>query len=54
MSEELAESCYLLGDAARCRERVREYVDAGVDSPLLLPRLEGFRETVESLAPCVQ
>ena len=51
VSEELAESCYLLGDAARCRDRIREYVDAGVDSPLLLPRLEGFRETVESLGP---
>ncbi len=51
VSDDLAESCYLLGDAARCRERIQEYVDAGVDSPLLLPRLEGFRETVESLGP---
>ena len=51
VSEELAEACYLLGDAARCRERIREYTDAGVDTPLLLPRLEAFAQTVESLAP---
>ena len=43
-----------LGDAARCRDRIREYVDAGVDSPLLLPRLEGFGETVEGLGPGMQ
>ena len=54
VSEELAEACYLLGDAARCRERIREYVNAGVDSPLLLPRLEGFGETVEGLGPGMQ
>ena len=54
VSEELAEACYLLGDAERCRERIQEYVEAGVDSPLLLPRLEGFGETVESLGPGVQ
>ena len=51
VSEELAEACYLLGDVARCRERIQEYIDAGVDTPLLLPRLEGFARTVESLAP---
>ncbi len=51
VSEELAEACYLLGDAARCRERIREYIDAGVDTPLLLPRLEAFEQTTESLAP---
>ena len=54
VSEELADACYLLGDAERCRERIQEYVEAGVDSPLLLPRLEGFRDTVESLGPGVQ
>ena len=51
VTDELAEACYLLGDAARCRERIREYTDAGVDTPLLLPRLEAFRQTAESLAP---
>ena len=51
VSEELASACYLLGDADRCRERIREYTDAGVDTPLLLPRLEAFQQTAESLAP---
>ena len=49
--EDLAEACYLLGDAARCRARIQEYVDAGVDTPLLLPRLEAFEQTVRQLAP---
>ena len=49
--EYLAEACYLLGDAARCRERIREYVDAGVDTPLLLPRLDAFERTCCELAP---
>ena len=51
VSDELAEACYLLGDAARCRQRIQEYIAAGVDTPLLLPRLEAFQHTVESLAP---
>lgn len=51
VSEELAEACYLLGDAARCRQRIQEYTDAGVDTPLLLPRLETFHQTAEALAP---
>ena len=51
VSDELAEACYLLGDAARCRDRIREYIAAGVDTPLLLPRLEAFQHTAESLAP---
>lgn len=51
VSDELAEACYLLGDAARCRDRIREYTDAGVDTPLLLPRLEAFERTTKELAP---
>ena len=51
VSDQLAEACYLLGDAARCRERIQEYIAAGIDTPLLLPRLEAFEQTVESLAP---
>ena len=51
VSEELAAACYLLGDADRCRDRIREYLDAGVDTPLLLPRLEAFQQTAELLAP---
>ena len=51
VSEELARACYLLGDASECRRRVQEYIDAGVDTPLLLPRLEAFEQTCRDLAP---
>ena len=51
VSEELAAACYLLGDATRCKARIQEYVDAGVDNLLLLPRLESFERTTLELAP---
>ncbi len=51
VSEELARACYLLGDASECRRRVQEYIDAGIDTPLLLPRLEAFQQTCQELAP---
>lgn len=49
--EELVHACYLLGDADRCRARIQEYRDAGVDSPLLLPRLEDFARVAAKLGP---
>ena len=51
VSDELVEACVLLGDADRCRERIEEYRDAGVDRPLLLPRLPDFARVAEALAP---
>ncbi len=51
VSEELARAGYLLGDASECRRRIQEYIDAGVDTPLLLPRLEAFQQTCQELAP---
>ena len=51
VSEELARACYLLGDASECRRRIQEYIDAGVDTPLLLPRLDAFEQTCRDLAP---
>ena len=51
VSEELARACYLLGDASECRRRIQEYIDAGIDTPLLLPRLEAFQQTCQELAP---
>lgn len=51
VSGELARACYLLGDASECRRRIQEYIDAGVDIPLLLPRLEAFQQTCRELAP---
>ena len=51
VSEELARACYLLGNASECRRRIQEYMDAGIDTPLLLPRLEAFQQTCQELAP---
>ena len=53
VSEDLARSCYLLGNADECRTRIQEYIDAGIDTPLLLPRLEAFEQTCSELAPLV-
>ena len=39
----------MVGPASRCKERIAEYRDAGVDLPLLLPRLEDYRRVAESL-----
>ena len=51
VSEDLARACYLLGDASECHRRIQEYIDAGIDTPLLLPRLEAFEQTCQELAP---
>ena len=51
VSDEVAEACTLVGDAGRIRERVEEYVEAGVDHALLLPRLPDFERVAEALAP---
>ena len=51
VSDEVAEACTLVGDAGRIRERIEEYVEAGVDRPLLLPRLPDFERAAEALAP---
>ena len=47
----MVEAFYLLGDAAECRRRIAEYREAGVDHPLLLPRLEDYEAAVEALGP---
>lgn len=49
VSEAMVEAFYLAGTAAQCRTRVAEYRAAGVDLPLLLPRLEDYQATVEAL-----
>ena len=49
VSDDLVESLYVLGPAERCRERIAQYREAGVDLPLLLPRLEDYRRVAETL-----
>ena len=50
VSDEMVESFYIVGPAERCRERISEYREAGVQLPLLLPRLEDYRRVAESLS----
>jgi alkanesulfonate monooxygenase SsuD/methylene tetrahydromethanopterin reductase-like flavin-dependent oxidoreductase (luciferase family) len=45
----MVEAFYLAGTASQCRARLAEYHAAGVDLPLLLPRLEDYQTTVEVL-----
>ena len=49
VSEAMVEAFYLAGTASQCRARLAEYRAAGVDLPLLLPRLEEYQATVEAL-----
>lgn len=50
ITDEMVESFYLVGSAARCEERIDQYRQAGVDLPLLLPRLEDYARVTEALA----
>ena len=47
IADERVEVFYLVGPASRLAERVEEYREAGVDVPLLLPRLEDFDQVAE-------
>jgi 5,10-methylenetetrahydromethanopterin reductase len=47
--DEMVEAFYVIGSAARCKERIAEYRQAGVDLPLLLPRLEDYTKVAETL-----
>ena len=49
VTDEMVESFYLIGTAARCKDRIQEYRDAGVDLPLILPRLDEYVEVAGSL-----
>jgi 5,10-methylenetetrahydromethanopterin reductase len=49
ISNEMVDAFYVVGSAARCQERIVEYRQAGVDLPLLLPRLEDYRRVAETL-----
>ncbi len=42
ISDEMVDAFYLVGSEEYCKERVAAYRNAGVDLPLLLPRLEDF------------
>ena len=49
ISDEMVDAFYVIGPADRCKERITAYRQAGVDLPLLLPRLEDYRKVAETL-----
>lgn len=49
ITDAMVDAFYAVGSAARCQERIVEYRQAGVDLPLLLPRLEDYRRVAETL-----
>lgn len=49
ISDAMVDAFYLVGSAAQCRARIAEYRQAGVDVPLLLPRLHDFQQVAEAL-----
>jgi alkanesulfonate monooxygenase SsuD/methylene tetrahydromethanopterin reductase-like flavin-dependent oxidoreductase (luciferase family) len=51
VSDAMIEAFYLAGTQAQCRARLEEYRAAGVDIPLLLPRLEDYARVVDALRP---
>ncbi|HXJ66215.1 MAG TPA: LLM class flavin-dependent oxidoreductase, partial [Actinomycetota bacterium] len=59
-TDELLDATFLLGGADAARERIREFRDAGITTPVLMPlsvagsmeeRAERVRDLVETLAP---
>ncbi len=51
ISDDMVEALYLVGDAATCRTRIADYRAAGVDAPLLLPRLDDYMQVADALRP---
>ena len=50
VSDEMVESYYLVGSTAHCRERIDEYIKAGVDEPLILPYLDDFERVARTMS----
>ena len=48
ITDEMVDAFYVVGPVDRCRARIEEYRQAGVDEPLLLPRLEDYRKVAEA------
>ncbi len=49
VTDEMVRAFYVIGPAEVCKERINAYRAAGVDAPLLLPRLEDYRKVAEAL-----
>jgi 5,10-methylenetetrahydromethanopterin reductase len=51
ISDAMVEAFYVAGDATQCRARLAAYRAAGVDLPLVLPRLEDYATVADALRP---
>jgi 5,10-methylenetetrahydromethanopterin reductase len=51
ITDSMVDAFYLVGPADRCQARIEEYRQAGVNEPLLLPRLEDYKRVAEELRP---
>jgi 5,10-methylenetetrahydromethanopterin reductase len=49
ITDEMVDAFYLVGSAEYCKAKIKEYRQAGVDEPLLLPRLEDYKKVAETL-----
>ena len=49
ITDEMVASFYLIGSEEQCRQRIAEYRAAGVDLPLILPRLEDYARVAEAM-----
>ena len=51
ITDEMVASFYLIGSEEQCRQRIAEYRAAGVDLPLILPRLEDYARVADAFRP---
>jgi 5,10-methylenetetrahydromethanopterin reductase len=49
ITDAMVDAFYIVGSATQCKERIAEYRQAGVTTPLLLPRLEDYRTVATTL-----
>mgnify|MGYP003324498658 FL=1 len=51
ITDDMVAQYYVIGDQAHCIQRINEYINSGVQPPLLLPRLSDFINVAEKLNP---
>lgn len=51
ITEGMVKQHYIIGNQKHCIDRINQYIDAGIDQPLLLPRLSGFFDVASTLNP---
>jgi len=51
VSDEIVDRMTISGTAAHIKERIEEWLDAGITCPVILPLSENYDEIAEALAP---